>query len=127
MQDDKNPPIIIATKDEKDLLMSIAIRAQNENKINLHAIDKHMPKTERLLKILRRFGWIETERKIVPSFNSLCSYNVGGQCVNKEKAIQETCNESVRSVCKFYMQRYKYTFKVNQITIEPIAGIRSLD
>ncbi|MBW2982366.1 hypothetical protein KY343_05785 [Candidatus Woesearchaeota archaeon] len=125
--DPTNPPIIVATKDEKDILMSIAIRAKDFDEIKLNAIDKHLPKIERILKLLRRFGWVEKDRKIVQSFNALCLYNLGGKCTNSEKAIQDTCNETIRAMCKFYKRRYKYNFNVNQITIESIPGIRSLD
>jgi len=124
--DPTNPPIIIATKDEKDIMMSIVIRAKDFDEIKLNAIDKHLPKVDRIVKLLRRLGWVEVDRKIVQSFNALCLYNSGGKCTNNEKAFQENCNEIVRTMCRFYKRRYKYHFNVNQVTIESIPGIRSL-
>ena len=126
VEDKKNPPIVIATKEDKDILMSIAIRALYEDRIHLHVIDKHLPKAERLLKILKRFGWIETKRNIVETFNSLCLYNSGGKCTNEGVNFKGSCSEAIRSTCKYYKKRYNFSFRVNQIEIEPIPGIRSL-
>jgi len=128
MNEKNNPPIIIAKNNESIYLMSIAMRGLNEDIIRIHVIDKHLPKLNFLLRILRKsFGWIETDRKRVTTMNNICLYNDLGQCKNPDVNFQGTCNEFIKNSCKHYKSKYNYKFEVNEITIEKIAAIQSLE
>lgn len=131
MPGETNPPIIIATKDEKDIWISIITRALYEDEIKFDVLDKYLPKAERFLKFLRRFGWIESKRENVNAYNVVCIYNNKGECINEEANIivgekGMICNESTRRTCKFYKKKFKSPLEVNRITIRPIPGILSL-
>jgi hypothetical protein len=123
----QNPPIIIAKDDPKVYLTSIAKRLMTEDEIKIHVIDKHLPKAEYLIRMLRKsFGIIETGRKRVNTLNAICIYNDGGKCTNPDAGFQGMCNEAIRSQCSKYKARFTNKFEVNEIQLEKIAAIRSL-
>lgn len=146
--DPRNPPIIVAHKhtkeprecpkcrhkwreytlgEDKEILKSIAYRALHFDRIDLHVTDANLGFAENILKLLRRFGWGETKRDVVKTFNTMCLYNEMGKCTNDKANFKGECNLAIRSTCKFAKQKSNFSLIVNQITIEPIPGIKSLD
>jgi len=127
MMNNDNPPIVIAKEEIKTYLISIAHRGMTFDEIKIHVTDRHLPKAEYLLRMIRKsFGWVETDRQKVDTLNAVCIFNQGGKCTNDEANFQGICNETIRANCAKYKAKFSNKFEVNEIEIEKIAAIRSL-
>jgi hypothetical protein len=120
--------IVIATENCDKALYIIGKTAMNNERIELHFVNKYAPTVEYLLRMLRKaFGWLEVERSSIETDNTKCKYKENGICIHPKADENLKCNEAIRAHCPNYVKKYEQKIRVNTITIEKVGAIRGLE
>ena len=138
------PTIIIGgNKNINDYLGIIFKLGKYNDRIKIKFMDNYINTIESLLTGLRKsFGWLqEDEIKKIEDDNKKCVYfeddmlnNPGGpskrgpnygRCNNK-KGEYSKCTFQVRNVCKYYKQKDKTKFLINEVIIQKHGALRGL-